>query len=534
METALTQARLALFAEDGVAWATPVLFMRSPDGHLWQVAETRRQRRMVAWAGIVLLLLLGTGWGYWQLRPDPPLPDMPGIFNVAVADFGIMGANGQIESSQFGTRLTGVLLSQLQTELGALPAEIRQEIVLWPNRNDTNAPKALPVVMSHKQAEALAADLNATLLVYGYLKPNTDVNARHKYELVLEFYQRSITVANQFDTTLGQHQLGSPIATRFSIEQDSDAAQEEFRMAMSARAGVLSLVTRGLLFEVTGKPQAAFALYQQAESMVAAAGDDVGRETFYIFMGRAARMAGLFAEAVFALEKARSAGPDHAAPYLNLGLVHYDRAQLSMLRGQPIPAEVAQCYAAGIENSATSLDEAAVESVAAIALIEKAIALAPTSPWPPVESVARLALGLARRVQGQIALFRGEIDNADKAYGTAAAALQPLVDEFTTQNAPDYVGWTQAALGVIYLNQSDVAENQRVTALNADDASMAADRLQQRIEHLQAASTAFDACLAQADQAQNRAEFQRYVVECACLPLKEIVDTELGSLGGNP
>lgn len=68
VDAAMTEARLAIYRlrEEPEEWATPILFLRSPDGHLFLPRPALERRRAVTLAALLLAValasLLGMGW----------------------------------------------------------------------------------------------------------------------------------------------------------------------------------------------------------------------------------------------------------------------------------------------------------------------------------------------------------------------------------------------------------------------------------------------------------------------------------------
>jgi hypothetical protein len=114
--------------------------------------------------GVVLLAAIAFVRAYPALfhKPTP----MGGVFNIAVADFGVLDAQGRVQKSDKAQWLSRWLAEQLNTSVAVdkLHIEVRHDEV----NHSPNDP-AIGVIKSEKQAEQQLAALGADLLIYGNL-----------------------------------------------------------------------------------------------------------------------------------------------------------------------------------------------------------------------------------------------------------------------------------------------------------------------------------------------------------------------------
>ncbi len=88
-----------------------------------------------------------------------------GIFNIAVAEFGEMDSNGEIHSSKAGQQMSEWTVNYLRDELKKEDANL----VIWPNQGNIIHTHEVCHWCKPDTAEKTASDINADLLLYGYI-----------------------------------------------------------------------------------------------------------------------------------------------------------------------------------------------------------------------------------------------------------------------------------------------------------------------------------------------------------------------------
>ena len=263
IDAATSEARKAinLALAGSSEWGTPVLFMRTPDGVLWDVLP-KRKLPVAAIAGIagaavvVLALLIWLAASQARVarivsQPTPtaaPSPTatptstpaaMAGTFNIAVTDFGQLDPTTvQVLESDSGRLLSRWLAQELASELQAaseedLPgrAEVWHDAIENPRKNVQLGTVVGDSPQARQDAAAkIAETVNATMVVYGYV-----AGAGADSELMVEFYLRPGLSKDEFGALIGTERLGRPIPGPFD-EADpvaNDVIEEQLRWQRS-------------------------------------------------------------------------------------------------------------------------------------------------------------------------------------------------------------------------------------------------------------------------------------------------------------
>lgn len=494
VEAAVGEARKAIYADDhGLEWGTPVLFSRSPDGHLWR---TKRKRpnplRYVLGAGVAIAaaaaLILGL------VRPR----QMDGDFNIAVANFSELGNDAGGTAAADAERLSLRVYEILSLEIGQLDEELGARI--W---HDSMGFMEKGVTIGtvdgsdpaerEANAKALAQRIGANVVVHGALTAEESGRAI----FAPEFYVGELQ--GQADELIGPHSLGVPIPLILPLSIPSNAIRANRLVA--PRAGLLTHFTAGLVYEMSGDPERALQIFTAAEAALGPPGQGDGREVLHLFIGREHQhLARLTADADERLrhmessrehfEKARQARPSYARAHIGLGNYFYDRAfQLS-------PGE---------RIGSGELEDA---------LDHFLIAASPAAP-ELIQLKARMGIGNTHRLWFEAAQAKDDTASASAHFDQAVHQFERALDLAGTAH-PEQSGHTQLMLGATH--------EARARALTrAGDAARAGD-------HLEHARDAYSRCIETADGAPG-SWFLEGLRDGSCEPYLERVCEAAAALG---
>lgn len=550
VDGAVAEARKAMrqAAPASVEWATPVLFLRAPDAALWQTVRPspfslRRTLLAVTASGALLVAL-------WALTYRVVIPQffpsqMNAPFGIAVANIGELDAAGAMHASSFGTALSTEIYTRLVDEynsarLGA-GGTLDTSVAVW-NDSAGRGQKnvifgVIPGATTTDRADAAAAlakRIGAEMVVYGYMTPRANGQDLH-----LEFYYATPVELGEPLPTAGSQRLGAPIVGATSYRINAEAAHRQMDGPVQLRATGLFWITQVLSYVLADQPDKALEVAHSPEAArsLAAWRDEDGRRLWHLVVGQAALYArdydAALAEAALAGGSGSPGSPDVNALMLE-GNTYMDRAQLHYLRSVDVNPSDVCVDARHLEAASPTPEQAAADARRAVALLEQATALAPTSDWPPVETFARMNLALAYRLLGQVEIFSGDMAAAEATLSQAVAAFDQTLEVFDPNSQPQFIGWAQAGLGVTRMLQAHIRTVARVNALNAQDANAAAARLGEAETLLNQSISALQACIAQEPKTMGAPTFQVKILNCACRPYLQQAQTVLSDLREGP
>ncbi len=458
LDAAVSEARKSLANDPGAAgvtaltWATPVLFMRSPDGTIWQVAKKKNRIRfgeleVPTLPVLALLLILASGATFMGLRatldrPRGPLR-MPGDFNVAVADFGVADTSGHIGHSDDGDRLSEWVFKSLLAQRDSYPDhDLTSNVVIW-HGTQLSSEQGAPVgrVDDEAAAEKLAHDLGAQMLIWG----NLDDQKQFTPHFYISSQQRGDS-----DLVTGHYRLGeTPILVDMS-------AAEAVRSALTMRTNTLFWFTMGLRQENYGHGGRALAVLQEGEKYAARLkGRADGQDLYYMFLGQAALMAegdpGTDAAtadriAENALHRALAINPELVRAQVLLGTLYFNRAQAlsaadrlestdweqavkEYQKAVALAAESASGGSgqAGLTSDVSTSQQTASQQTASQQTATPQSAASPSAAldraWGP-DGTPLLALGQAYKLKADAYLQTAQYADADKDYNTAIQNIE--------------------------------------------------------------------------------------------------------------
>lgn len=376
-----------------------------------QLARAARVQRTLALVSVALIAVVGilvVRQAGWLVSPT-----MDGFFNVAVANFLVVDAEGQLidASSTQGEQLGDWVYDALAEEFaGDENVQIRRvalEEVRAAQAAQDGATQAEAFAGLETPA-ALAERVNAHMVVYGLI---TDAEGRFP-GLSLQFY-----LAPRLDYTFaeleGRHSLGDPL--RFAAEDLALA-----RPDLQAEAEAIAHLALGLVQELLHQPEEALASFQtaaSAQSQRPVVHFLVGQQYLYLAEDDEREVDPLedLDAATTALQRALALDPTYTQAQTVLGGVYNFRAQLLLQQEQTgAPPETA---AEAIALAALARDAyTAALATSQARGDEQATGL-------PVAGIARLGLGNSYRILSIGHYLRQE---QQQALEMAAQSIQEL------------------------------------------------------------------------------------------------------------
>ncbi|MBI5304217.1 MAG: hypothetical protein HY868_18945 [Chloroflexi bacterium] len=292
--------------------------------------------------GVVAFIVLSALGAYAYLVPDK-MP--PGLFNIAVAEFGELGANQRVTvtaNSQISSRLVFTTLRDELLPLGLGLQGPFKPVVWHDSMFPTQIRARIPLVAGNTPdarqdaAKTLATQLSAKMIVYGTLQ--TD---QLPPSFIPEFYVAPLT--GEADEIVGRYQFGSPIPMPLSSEKGSTWADSlALNKTFIARRQALAQIAFGFTFDLRGDHQDALTHFQEALRILQGTDNRAGEEAVYYFIGReylflankknaespnaANEIEQFLAQAQAAFEQSRAKNESYARAHFGLGGVNRLRA----------------------------------------------------------------------------------------------------------------------------------------------------------------------------------------------------------------
>jgi tetratricopeptide (TPR) repeat protein len=242
---------------------------------------------------------------FLYLQRQTQAPDrMTGDFNIAVARFGQVTDQGIVESA-LATQISKLLFDFLDSEYKAAGFGLDIQV----------AHKKIGVLTEDREAEQLANDINADIVIYGSIFVTGD-----EAMLSPKFYVAGQPEAGELT---GQHELAYPI--EFDIP--SLGFQDEVNAELRSRAAILVHFTKGLAYLFSAHDlDAAARSFQEAIREAEKRGPSEGQEVLYLFAAHANTRQGNFEEATEYLDQALALNPEYARAYVGRGNLYYYQA----------------------------------------------------------------------------------------------------------------------------------------------------------------------------------------------------------------
>jgi tetratricopeptide (TPR) repeat protein len=445
---------------------------------------------------LVLLLVVGAVsvfLGWYFLVPDRMSQD---TFNVIVAEFGQIDAQGNVSHSEDGWNLSEWMFKQLQDEYKNWPTK---PPVVWHDSLGLFEKKATIGIIAgntpeerSQAAQEVAERLGAHMVIYGNIA--IDENPP---QFIPEFYIAEIR--NEADEIVGRHQLGAPLEVRLPIDLYDLRASTFFEGKLGVRVDALVWFTRGLALDLSGRHEDALAVFKQAatEEQLNSWQDDQGREILYYFIGQEALFLSrenseFLDEAEEAFKKALAINPVYTRAHIGLGGVYFQQTQL-------LPPE---------QRLQTDYLDLAIEQY--ILAVEGGS----DSPGAQVEIKGLLALGKAYRLQAEAYLHAGEYETAGPIYDMAIEKIQKAIERLS-QDQHRLLAEAHLGLGVAYEGKAHIRY-------------VAGDKTESKFLY-EAAHAAYTKCVKEADEEFYDSQLQN-VKTNYCSPYSEDVQQVLNNL----
>jgi len=241
-----------------------------------------RVRIALSLVGVVLLAsaaLVIYQFAAPRLRPPPP---MNGIFNIAVAQFGGLDAQGNVVESTVASDLSEAVYKTISTEVAALnqtEALKGFNIEVLPPA-DTGPIRGALATQRVDAARDLAKARKIDVIIYGNLSIDAETTS-----FVPEFYL-SDQKLHYAEELIGPYSFGSQIEARGNAVRDVTASTELIAL-LNGRAKALAEFVMGLSYYTNGRLDQAAERFSAAEQIPGWA-DTAGKEVLYLFLGNAA------------------------------------------------------------------------------------------------------------------------------------------------------------------------------------------------------------------------------------------------------
>ena len=457
-------------------------------------------------AGVLIIVGIVLFNALWPLLQ--PVTRMAGQFNIAVAQFSEVDANGRGRQTDNGLTLSRWVYDALKTEYATNPAlgglgsvEIWHDSPGIPGKNiELGIVAGATEAARAAVAGALANKVGAHMVIYG------TVNAASPSGVALEFY---IAPELQPETSalIGQYQLGAPIPIQLPFDTSGPLGNLAVGTNLQTRTTALFYLTAGLTLDLLGRSQAALEILQQAETKLTYWDDGDGKEILYFFIAR---------EALFLARQKVDQAPEFQA----LTQVAEDAARRALaiqpgyVRAQVVLGGVYLARAQRLPPTERLLEPSALNL--AITNYEQAVAQAAQGEDLFLQSVAHLALATALRTQGQTYYLTDELTQANQAFDQATALLDTVIQPLTDAKQYRLLAQAYQVQGAAYWQQADVYRQQ-------------SDAIGQK-ERLTQARTAFAACVEQGVQVPFDQILHEEVIAKSCQPAQADVEQALQAL----
>jgi tetratricopeptide (TPR) repeat protein len=441
---------------------------------------------------VLVVLLVGLVAGSAFLAWNLWVPDhMTGLFNIAVAEFGEVDAQGQVHPSPRGQLISRRLFDGLRIEFDNLPFTVRQDMQpqLWHDSLGLTQKRAgiglVPGQTPEARAEAarqLARRINAHVVIYGNLPANGSGAG-----FVPEVYvSPDAGVDVETDKIAGVYQPIGAIPVQLLDKASDPIAGRSITIRLNSWTNVLSLFTIGLMYDLLGYPGRALPVLQQAKDELASTVEE-GNPVLWFFIGREALWLKRDQEAQPAFEQALQLDPNYARARLGLGDIRLNKAYSQS------PAERIQ---------APDLEQAITEYTTALETAE-----------PSVKGEALYSLGIAYRLKGETWLNLADYSAADTALAAAVEHLSATLD--TLKNTERY-----RLLAQTYLSLGEAYEDQGHAQLRQDNQEGGHPFFEQAL-------ASYDQCIQQGAAAPTDLILTDKIIGKLCVPYKKLVEEEL-------
>lgn len=434
-------------------------------------------------AVVVIVVILGVNGAFApRVMPD-------GVFNIAVAEFGEMDSNGAIHESKAGQLMSGWAVNYLRDEL----KKEDSNLVVWPDQGNLFTRTSVSLVQPDT-AERTASELNADLLLYGYI--DTRVTPP---QLILNFW-----IAPQdkykFEDIQGSSQIGNPIRVADLTDPGISVQGELERQSVAA-----AFIAMGLAQEQLGQSEDALAAFLKAEEAMPRSEMVqffIGREYLFLAEYKPDQQQEIWQQAENTFLKAIEFNDRYGRAYLGLGGVYLKRSSDLL--------DAAMAAGQAVDPQSGELAERAVQAYQKILDLKD----------DPIGNIARIYQGNAYRQKGSILLYDGDVDSALQAFDEAIRRLdasRPVFEAALPEHESyrRYLAQVYEYLGTVYQWQGSAFEVRQ-------DTTAALASYQNSID-------TFALCISQADNSPDLV-IQDDIVKKYCQPKLEEVQQRYDEL----
>lgn len=256
-------------------------------------------KQLALFLTFIIFVSGGIGGAYWYSKQPQK---MTGNYNIAIAQFGEMQADGNIKPSARAVQISNTLFNFLDSEYQASGLNLEVQMTH----------KNMPLILEDSQAKELSHEVNADIVIYGNIFVQND-----EAEFSPRFY-----VAEQPDTQelTGQDELAHPIPFNISELHIGDQVNSQLR----ARTEILLNFTKALIYLSQKDNDSALHAIQAA--IFAAEKLDqpfAGEEVLYLVAARIYMRQQDYDHANQMLDRALALNPNYARAHLGRGNLYY-------------------------------------------------------------------------------------------------------------------------------------------------------------------------------------------------------------------
>ncbi len=440
---------------------------------------------------------------------------MSGAFNLAVAEFGQAGPNGQISSSAKGQLISLRLFEGLKIELDSLSPADRANFQpqVWQDSLDITQKRVKIGIIPGDTPAArwtaacdLARQIHANVIIYGNLPPEASQAGFMPEFAICDNSNLRVDV----DEIVGAHQLIHGLPAALLSQIGTPGTDLALNMRINSWNHALALFSIGVMYDLEGRSDLALGIFKQARDELKN-GNAPSGEMLWFFIGRE--------ELILAARTAQDAAISQAR------LDHLSSAQAAFeeaLRQNPAYARAHIGLGSGFFNRVLDTPPAGrlatPDLAATLREYQLALSQAAGSPGALIDTKARLGLASAWILQGEAQRDLGQVSEAGASFEQAIQAAAGSIDPLKAANQYRVLAQAYLSLGEAYHQQGHLQ-------LTLGDSAAAR-------AFFEKASQSYASCIVQKDAAFTDQTLADKIVSGLCVPNKKIVDTALLDLEG--
>jgi len=417
--------------------------------------------------GIIVFIALAAVASYIAFVPARmPTSDFSPYFNVVVAEFGQLDAQGRAQPSPAGQDLSDSVYRALRDEFSTY-SELKDLFnpLVWHGGPGLDKRVSIGRVSNITEARSLAESLGANVVVFGNFGPQGPASG-----FTPQFYIAPIR--NVADDLVGAHRLGAPI----------QRAGLGLKAELIERQKLMAKFTLGLMYDLSGLPERALGVLT-TDTDLARWPDDPSKAVLHLFIGRQHLYLRQTDDAQRAFEEALRRDPGYLRAHLGLGDAHYQRVAM-------LPADQ--------RLDSPELDQAIGEYQFVIERAAQAV------DAPLLALSAQLSLGYGRALKGGALYQRDQMEPAETELLAAVDLLSGALDALAGQYRR--LGQAYEAIGRSYIQLADIADARGDTAEGK--------------RRYDAARAALQSCQAQGEEGRGLSDefLVNNIIRAVCLP----------------